>query len=84
MLLRRTMKTIQDVNARLAALGYRRDEARVDENGSPERLRLSGTLLNETTADHEDMRRIAAMLPSKAELYAYRVVAGLPVAGRAS
>ena len=75
------MDAVAEVNERLARLGYGEDEARVAPNGSPERVSLRGSLLNSAIAERDDMRRIVAMLPSKAELFAYRVIAGLPLRG---
>ncbi len=59
-------------NLRLRQLGYSPNEARVEPNASPTRLIVRGALLGETAADADDMAAILAMLPTKAELLAFR------------
>ena len=65
-------------NAHLRELGYSAEDAEVAAQPSRERLRIDGDLLRETSFDADDAAEVLAMLPSKAELLAYRAVVGLP------
>ncbi|MBD0328587.1 MAG: hypothetical protein ICV64_00565 [Thermoleophilia bacterium] len=68
------MDAAREANARLRELGYDDDDATVEPNGSPTRLRLSGTLLHETTAEAGEMLALLRMLPPKHHLLALRHV----------
>lgn len=77
------MDAVQRANARLRELGYAPEEASVDHNGSPARLHLSGSLLNDSTDDAEVMLAVLRMLPPKAHLLAFRYLLGLDDGGSA-
>ena len=66
------MDTIREANERLRELGYEPRDASVTENGSPARLKLSGSLLRDCTAEPDAMLYLLRMLPPKAHLLAYR------------
>ncbi len=72
------MDAVAEANARLRELGYEETDARVETTRAGDRLRVTGALVNDTGAEADEMPAILRMLPSKAELLAYRFLLGLP------
>jgi hypothetical protein len=72
------MNAVVEANARLRDLGYEETDARVEATHAGDRLRVTGALVNDTGAKADEMRAILRMLPSKADLLAYRFLLGLP------